>query len=153
MTSEERRREGVSQFLTKGREVAWTWDWQGGRGPQSQKFIRRHLCTSPLWITFWLTEYDSQILESSSFGRACENILRRRLEWGRSRFWTEESESLTTTKQRGAACSMQLASLDTWLMWCVTRRAALKTKCCHVSPSLLQYLYTLNRGNREWACS
>ena len=30
MTPEERGREGVSQFVTKGEEVTWIWNWQGG---------------------------------------------------------------------------------------------------------------------------
>ena len=48
MTSALRGREGVSQFLTKGREVAWigTDKWEGG-GPKSRNFSRRHMYMPP----------------------------------------------------------------------------------------------------------
>ena len=42
---------GVSQILTKEREVAWIWYWQGeGGGPKSLKFRRRHMYMPPKWI-------------------------------------------------------------------------------------------------------
>ena len=48
MTSALRGREGVSQILTKGREVAWIWYWQGeGGGKKSRKFRRRHMYMPP----------------------------------------------------------------------------------------------------------
>ena len=37
VTSVERRREGVGQFLAKVREVAWLWYSQGGGGPNPKK--------------------------------------------------------------------------------------------------------------------
>ena len=37
----------VSQFLTKGREAARIWYWQGGRrGPNSRNLSRRHMYTA-----------------------------------------------------------------------------------------------------------
>ena len=48
MTSALRGREGVSQNLMKGREVAWIWHWQGeGGGPKFQKFRRCHMYMPP----------------------------------------------------------------------------------------------------------
>ena len=48
MTSALRGREGVGQILMKGREVAWSWYWQGeGGGPKSRKFRRRHMYMPP----------------------------------------------------------------------------------------------------------
>ena len=44
MTSALRGREGVGQFLTKGREVAWIGtDKREGGGQKSRDFSRRHM--------------------------------------------------------------------------------------------------------------
>ena len=49
MTSALRGREGVSQILTRGREVAWNWYWQGGgRGSKIPKFYQTSYVHAPL---------------------------------------------------------------------------------------------------------
>ena len=59
MMSALRGREGVSQPLTKGREVAWIWYWQGEGGVQkSCKFRRRHKYILPN-MTHRLGQMDS----------------------------------------------------------------------------------------------